>query len=54
LPSEQPKKKAHIFNQFEQNKNHQLAKFREPQNPAPNELDRKPFFFPNTFLCVGI
>jgi len=25
-------KKAHIFNHFEENKNHQLAKFRKPQN----------------------
>jgi hypothetical protein len=47
-------KKAHIFNHFEENKNHQLAQFRKPQNSAPNDLERNPFFFPNTFLCVGI
>jgi hypothetical protein len=54
LPSRQPKKSTYIFNHFEENKNHQLAKFRKPQNPAPNDLERKPVFFLNTVLCVVI
>jgi hypothetical protein len=44
-------KKPHIFNHFEGKKIHELAQFRNPQNPAPNDLERKPFSFQIHF-CV--